>query len=101
MESMNREQKRAMKKAGELDADGQPSRERRQAQGGRPPSEPRPTVRQYVGEVRSELRKVAWPSRDEVVNYSIVVLITLIVLTAFIGVLDWGLGEGLLKLFER
>ena len=101
MESMNREQKRAMKKAGELDADGQPSRERRQAQGGRPPSEPRPTVRQYVGEVRSELRKVAWPSRDEVVNYSIVVLITLIVLTTFIGLLDWGLGEGLLKLFER
>ena len=101
MESMNREQKRAMKKAGELDADGQPSRERRQAQGGRPPSEPRPTVRQYIGEVRSELRKVAWPSRDEVVNYSIVVLITLIVLTAFIDVLDWGLGEGLLKLFER
>lgn len=101
MESMNREQKRAMKKAGELGADGQPTRERRQAQSGRPPSEPRPTVRQYVGEVRSELRKVAWPNRDEVVNYSIVVLITLIVLTAFIGVLDWGLGEGLLKLFER
>jgi preprotein translocase subunit SecE len=35
------------------------------------------------------------------VNYSIVVLITLIILTTFIGVLDWALGEGLLKLFER
>ncbi len=100
MESMNREQKRALKRAGEIDDDGQPTRTRRQPQG-RPQSEPRPTVRQYIGEVRSELRKVAWPSRDEVVNYSIVVLITLIVLTAFIGVLDYGLGEGLLKLFER
>jgi preprotein translocase subunit SecE len=102
MESMNREQKRALQKRGEVDDEGQPTRARRQAPGGGGrPSEPRPSVRQYVREVRGELRKVAWPSRDEVVNYSIVVLITLIILTTFIGVLDWGLGEGLLKLFER
>ena len=100
MESMNREQKRALKKRGEVDDEGQPTRTKRQPQGARP-SEPRPTVRQYLGEVRSELRKVAWPSRDEVVNYSIVVLITLIVFTAFIGALDWMLGEALLRLFER
>ena len=100
MESMNREQKRALKKRGEIDDDGQPSRGRRQPPANRP-SEARPTVRQYIREVRAELRKVAWPSRDEVINYSIVVLITLIVLTTFIGVLDWGLGEGLLQLFER
>ena len=30
-------------------------------------------------EVNAELRKVAWPSREEVINYSIVVLITLVV----------------------
>ena len=100
MESMNREQKRALRKRGELDAEGQPTSQRRQAQAQRP-NEPRPSVRQYLGEVRSELRKVAWPSREEVINYSIVVLITLVVLTTFIGVLDWFLGEALLKLFER
>ncbi len=100
MESMNREQKRALQKRGEVDGDGQPVQQRRQAPTQRP-SEPRPTVRQYVGEVRSELRKVAWPSREEVINYSIVVLITLIILTTLIGVLDWALGEALLKLFER
>ncbi len=100
MESMNREQKRALKKRGEIDDEGEPTRSRRQAPAQRP-SEPRPSVRQYIHEVRAELRKVAWPSRDEVVNYSIVVLITLVILTTFIGVLDWGLGEGLLKLFER
>lgn len=100
MEAMNREQKRALKKRGDVDDEGQPTRQRRQQPASRP-SEPRPTVRQYLHEVRSELRKVAWPSRDEVINYSIVVLITLIILTTFIGFLDWGLGEGLLKLFER
>ena len=100
MESMNREQKRALKKRGEIDDDGQPQSQRRQQPAQRP-NEPRPTVREYVGEVRSELRKVAWPTREEVINYSIVVLITLVVVTTFIGLLDWGLGEGLLKLFER
>ncbi len=100
MESLNREQKRALRKRGELDEEGQPTRARRQPAGPRP-TEPRPTVRQYLHEVRAELRKVAWPTRDEVVNYSIVVLITLIVLTAFIGALDWFLGEALLTLFER
>ena len=100
MESMNREQKRALKKRGEIDDEGQPAAQRRQQPAQRP-SEPRPSVREYVGEVRSELRKVAWPTREEVINYSIVVLITLVVVTTFIGFLDWGLGEGLLKLFER
>jgi preprotein translocase subunit SecE len=100
MESMNREQKRALKKRGEIDDEGQPANSRRQPPAGRP-ADDRPTVRQYIREVRAELRKVAWPSRDEVVNYSIVVLVTLIVLTAFIGVLDWALGNALLKLFER
>jgi preprotein translocase subunit SecE len=100
MESMNREQKRALKKRGDIDDEGEPTRARRQAPSQRP-SEARPTVRQYLHEVRAELRKVAWPSRDEVINYSIVVLITLVVLTTFIGILDWVLGEALLKLFER
>jgi len=44
---------------------------------------------------------VAWPTRAEVVNYSIVVLVTLVVVTTFVAILDWGLGEALLKLFER
>ncbi len=100
MESMNREQKRALKKRGEIDDDGEPAAQRRQA-APQKHNDPRPSVREYVGEVRSELRKVAWPSREEVINYSIVVLVTLIVVTTFIGFLDWGLGEGLLKLFER
>ncbi len=98
--ALNREQKRALKKRGELGDDGEPIATRRQPTS-RAPQQERPGVRQYVGEVRAELRKVAWPSREEVINYSIVVLITLVVVTTFIALLDWGLSEGLLKLFER
>ncbi len=42
---------------------------------------------QFLREVRSELRKVAWPSREEVVSYTITVL----VVTAFLTILVWGM----------
>ncbi|HKN48926.1 MAG TPA: preprotein translocase subunit SecE [Actinomycetota bacterium] len=51
-------------------------------------------------DVRGELRKVAWPSRAEVVNYSTVVLFTLIVLTALIFVLDLGFQKWVTFLFK-
>ena len=38
------------------------------------------------------MRKVAWPKRPEVVRYSIVVVITVIVYTALVGGLDFVLG---------
>lgn len=44
---------------------------------------------QYVGEVRSELRKVAWPSRREVLGYSAAVLVMTAVLSALIFGMDW------------
>ena len=46
---------------------------------------------QYLREVRDEMRKVAWPTRPEVVRYSIIVTATVVVYTAFIGGADYGL----------
>ncbi|MCZ7628239.1 MAG: preprotein translocase subunit SecE [Microthrixaceae bacterium] len=43
---------------------------------------------QFVREVRAELRKVTWPTRDEVIRLSIVVLVTLVVFTALVFGLD-------------
>ena len=40
-------------------------------------------------EVRDEMRKVAWPTTDEVVRYSIVVIITVIVYTALVSGVDF------------
>ena len=37
--------------------------------------------RQYLREVRDEMRKVAWPKRPEVKRYSIIVVVTIIVYT--------------------
>ena len=55
---------------------------------------------QFLREVRSELRKVAWPSRSETVNYSIVVLVTIVVLGTIIYGLDWLFSTFILDLFE-
>jgi preprotein translocase subunit SecE len=45
-------------------------------------------VRQFLKEVRVELSKVDWPTRRELVSYTIVVLVTVTVLTAFVFGLD-------------
>ncbi|MDZ7674403.1 MAG: preprotein translocase subunit SecE [Acidimicrobiales bacterium] len=98
--AMNREQKRLLKKQGQLDESGDPVRQPRQSSGPAPKGERTGPV-QFLREVRGELRKVAWPSRTEVANYSVVVLLGIVVLTAMIAALDYVLGEAVLRLFER
>ena len=97
---MNRAQKRAMQKMGALTAEGSPTRTVRTPPTPRPKEE-RATVRTFIKEVRAEMRKVVWPTREEVRNYSIVVLITVIVFTAFVAVLDYLFGSMTLWLYDR
>ena len=97
--AMNREQKRLLQKQGEINEQGAPTRTRR-APRQTAPTEQRTGARQVVREVRSELRKVAWPTRSETINYSIVVLVTLVIVTAFVFGVDWVFSNLVLKLFE-
>lgn len=53
-----------------------------------PPTRERTPPGQFLGEVRSELRKVAWPSRHEVVVYTITVLVVTAVLTFIVYGMD-------------
>ena len=97
--SLNREMKRRLQKSGDITADGSPARSVRTAPTARPKEE-RTSPSQFVREVRSEMRKVAWPTRAEVRNYSIVVLITVAIFTAFIALCDYLFGTGILWLYE-
>jgi preprotein translocase subunit SecE len=54
---------------------------------------------QFIREVVAELKKVAWPSRQEVVAYSIVVLVSTIVITALIFGMDFVFAKAILSLF--
>lgn len=57
-------------------------------------------LRQFVSEVRTELRRVAWPGRREVVTFTLVTLITAGFVTLFMLGLDIGFKEGILSLLE-
>ncbi|MEN9804813.1 MAG: preprotein translocase SecE subunit [Actinomycetota bacterium] len=81
---LNREQKRTLKKMGQLDEKGNPTR---QAPARRPKDE-RTSPAQYLREVKEEMNKVAWPKWPEVRRYSLVVLFTVALFTAVIGGAD-------------
>jgi len=97
--ALNREQRRLLQRQGEIDDAGDPVRQRRTPPA-QPTKEDRTRPAEFFKEVRGELRKVAWPTREETIRYTIIVLVTVAVLTTFIGVLDWIFGELVFKLFE-
>ena len=97
--AMNREQKRLLQKQGALDAEGQPKATRRAPQAPRP-KEQRTKPRQFLREVRAEMRKVNWPTRSETINYSIIVLVTIVILTTLIALADYGLARAVLWIYD-
>jgi preprotein translocase subunit SecE len=100
---MNREQKRLLQRQGQLGPDGAPATRRREQ--ARPITAPaaqrtRTKPREFLHEVTVEMRKVAWPTKAETANYSLVVLVTLVVMIALIFALDYvfsGLSRFLFK----
>ncbi len=100
---MNREQKRLLQRQGQLGADGEPqARKRDQSRPATPPVAQRGRVnpREFLHEVNVELRKVAWPTRAETINYSTVVLITLVIVMSLIFLLDYGFSAAARFLFK-
>ena len=55
-------------------------------------------IRAFFKDVRAESAKVSWPTRAELRDSTIVVIVTVIIVTAFVGVVDrvLTLGVGLL-----
>lgn len=46
-------------------------------------------LQRYFRETSGELRKVSWPTRQEAINLTIVVLIVIIAMGAFLGIFDF------------
>ena len=90
-QDLNREQKRALKRMGALNEQGNPVRAQPQART-KGHDEQRIGPVQYMREVNDEMKKVAWPKNPEVRRYSLIVLFTVVVITAYIGVLDAAFG---------
>jgi preprotein translocase subunit SecE len=61
-------------------------------------------IRDFLAETRLEMRKVSFPSRDEVVATTVVVLITSTVFAVFLWISDIVIQRGyiaIVKAFER
>ncbi len=52
------------------------------------PKKQRVTVSQFLTEVRAEMKKVTWPTRDEVVSYTLVVLVTVVLMGGLVYFAD-------------
>ncbi len=55
---------------------------------------------EYIRSVYSELKKVHWPSRTQLIGYTAVVLIAVAVIGVIIWLFDWGLSYLMQLLFD-
>jgi preprotein translocase subunit SecE len=57
-------------------------------------------VRNFLGEVVNELRKSSWPTRNELVESTVVVIVSVILFSVFVGLSDTVLAA-LMRLIVR
>jgi len=93
--------KRLMQRQGQVGADGAPVRRQPPPRPAQRPVKQRTSPAEFLREVRAELRKVAWPSRAEVINYSVIVFVVLVILMLMIFGLDYVFGKFVFFLFKK
>lgn len=57
-------------------------------------------IRDYVDELRTEMRKVTWPARKQVQATTLVVIGCVFLFAAFFAVVDLAVGRGINSLIE-
>ena len=53
----------------------------------------------FYRQVVAEMRKVIWPTRKELVTYTSVVIVFVLVVIAYVTVLDFGFSKAILAVF--
>jgi preprotein translocase subunit SecE len=53
----------------------------------------------FLRQVRAELFKVVWPTRKELITYTIVVMAFVAMIMVYVGVLDFGISKLVLAVF--
>jgi preprotein translocase subunit SecE len=65
----------------------------------RPPAGVGGKPARFVRESVSEMRKVLWPSRSELVTYAIVVIVFVVIMVAIVAGLDIGFAKLIVQVF--
>ena len=63
-------------------------------------SEKRTSIPTFYRQVVAELRKVVYPTRDQLVTYFIVVMVFVVVMMTIVSLLDLGLGKLAFEIFN-
>jgi preprotein translocase subunit SecE len=58
-------------------------------------------AKQFLREVKTELKKVTWPSRKDTLSGTLVVLVAVFIIAIFLGVVDSGLSNLIKELLKR
>ena len=53
----------------------------------------------FYRQVVAELRKVVWPSQQQLITYFIVVVVFVLLVMGFVSLLDLGFGKAVFKVF--
>jgi len=56
---------------------------------------------QFLREVKTELKKVTWPSRKDTLSGTLVVLVAVFIIAIFLGIVDSGLSSLIKQLLKR
>jgi preprotein translocase subunit SecE len=57
--------------------------------------------KQFLREVKTELKKVTWPSRKDTLSGTAVVLVAVFIIALFLGIVDSGLSNLIKQLLKR
>ena len=63
-------------------------------------SEKRTSLPTFYRQVVAELRKVVYPTRDQLVTYFVVVMVFVLIMMAIVALLDLGLGKLAFEIFN-
>ncbi len=59
------------------------------------------TGKQFLREVKTELKKVTWPSRKDTLSGTVVVLVAVFVIAIFLGIVDAALSNLIKELLRK
>ena len=66
---------------------------RRDKKGGGPERDKRTSLPTFYRQVVAELRKVVWPTQEQLITYFFVVMVFVLVMIAIVAALDLGFGK--------
>jgi len=58
-------------------------------------------IKKFIRDYRSEMKKIVWPTRSQVIQNTGVVLVAIIFVAAIVGILDLAFGTGVIGILGK